>query len=435
MAAGTSWGRYPRVAQEVVVPTRRDAPLDTGTGAMLPYGNGRSYGDSCLNGDGRLLHTRQLDHYIAFDPQTGVLRCEAGVLLEAILTRFVPVGWFLPVSPGTRFVTIGGAIANDVHGKNHHGAGSFGHHVCAFELLRSDGTRLVCTPEQNPQLFAATIGGLGLTGLVTWAEIRLRRIESPWMSVQTCKFHDLEGFFQYSVESAADFEYTVAWIDCVARGKGAGRGLFTRGNHIPAPAGRGLPTPHGQLPMPFTPPFSMVNALTLRAFNSLYFHRLGRSSLARTSHYEPFFYPLDGIANWNRLYGPRGFLQYQCVVPPVNAQQSIAELLRLIAKGATGSFLAVLKQFGPRPSLGMLSFPRPGTTLALDFPIDRKGRAFDLLARLDEVVTEAGGAVYPAKDARMSGIHFRRYFPAWEEFQAYIDPRFSSSFWRRVMGT
>jgi FAD/FMN-containing dehydrogenase len=435
MVVGASWGLYPRVAQQVVTPNWRDEPLDAGPGTMLPCGNGRSYGDSCLNGDGRLLHTRHLDHFIAFDPQTGVLRCEAGVMLEAILSRFVPLGWFLPVSPGTRFITLGGAIANDVHGKNHHVAGSFGLHVRAFELLRSDGQRLLCTPEQNPEWFAATIGGLGLTGLITWAEIGLRRIASPWMSVETCKFHDLDEFFRYSTESESKYEYTVAWIDCAAKGKALGRGLFTRGNHIPAPAGRRLPAPPKQLPLPITPPFSMINALTLRAFNSFYFHRQVRSSSDGISHYEPFFYPLDRIANWNRLYGPRGFLQYQCVVPPEPAPELIAELLRLIAMSGTGSFLAVLKQFGSRPSLGMLSFPRPGTTLALDFPIDGKGNAFDLLARLDEVVVDAGGAVYPAKDARMSGIHFRRYFPAWEKFQSYIDPHFSSSFWRRVMGT
>ena len=434
MAVGVSWGRYPRVAQEVVVPNWRDDPLDAGSGTILPYGNGRSYGDSCLNGDGRLLHTRQLDHYLAFDPLTGILRCESGVLFDEILTRFVPWGWFLPVSPGTRFITVGGAIANDVHGKNHYVAGSFGHHVRAFELLRSDGQRLVCTPERNSEWFAATIGGLGLTGLVTWVEFGLRRIDSPWMSVQTCKFRDLDGFFRYSMESASEFEYTVAWIDCVARGKALGRGLFSRGNHVPAPDRRRLPAPPKQMTVPFTPPISTVNSLTLRMFNSLYFNRHGRSSPARISHYEPFFYPLDRIANWNRLYGPRGFLQYQCVVPPANAPETIAELLRRIATSGTGSFLAVLKQFGSQPSRGMLSFPRPGTTLALDFPIDSKGRAFDLLVRLDEIVGAAGGAVYPAKDARMSGIHFRRYFPTWEKFQSYIDPRFSSSFWRRVMG-
>ncbi|HTA65088.1 MAG TPA: FAD-binding oxidoreductase [Xanthomonadaceae bacterium] len=433
MTVGESWGRYPRAAQDVITLAGRERLPDATDRKLLPYGNGRSYGDSCLNDQGRLLDTRRLDHYIAFDPETGVLRCEAGVQLATILDLVVPQGWFLPVSPGTRFVTVGGAIANDVHGKNHHVAGNFGHHVRAFELLRSDGSRLPCAPDRNAEWFAATIGGLGLTGLITWAEIGLQRIASPWMAIETCKFRDLDGFFSLSEQSAVDYDYSVAWIDCVARGKSLGRGLFTRGHHAPADTGRKAVSPARPVGMPFTPPFSLVNPLSLRAFNALYFHRQLRARSKAICHYEPFFYPLDKIANWNRMYGKAGFLQYQCVVPPANAAGTVAELLRRIATSGTGSFLAVLKQFGSRPSLGMLSFPRPGTTLALDFPIDARGRVFELLNRLDDVVAEAGGAVYPAKDARMSGSRFRQYFPAWKQFQAFIDPHFSSSFWRRVM--
>jgi FAD/FMN-containing dehydrogenase len=433
MSAGESWGNYPRAAQDVITLAARDQQLDAGAGVCLPYGNGRSYGDSCLNDGGKLLHTRRLDHYIAFDAARGVLRCEAGVQLNDILALVVPQDWFLPVSPGTRFVTVGGAIANDVHGKNHHVAGSFGHHVRAFELLRSDGQRLLCTPTMNPEWFAATIGGLGLTGLITWCEIGLRRIAGPWLTTETFKFRDLDAFFRLSAESEKGYEYSVAWIDCVDRGKSAGRGLFTRANHAPDALQhreRGRPR---RLGMPLTPPFSLVNPASLRVFNTMYWHRQWRQRNDAIAYYESCLFPHDGIANWNRMYGPRGFLQYQCVVPPPAAADATAELLRRIAASGTGSFLAVLKQFGGQLSLGMLSFPRPGTTLALDFPIDRGGRVFKLLDSLDEVVSRAGGAVYPAKDARMSGAHFREYFPAWDKFRSFIDPQFSSSFWRRVM--
>ena len=432
MAVGESWGRYPRATQRVVPTEPRDRDLPPAEGSWLAYGNGRSYGDVCLNDGGSLLHTRRLDHYIAFDAATGVLRCEAGVLLDEIIALVVPQGWFLPVSPGTKFVTVGGAIANDVHGKNHHATGSFGHHVRCFELLRSDGGRLLCSPGENPDWFAATVGGLGLTGLITWAELQLRRIEGPWLANETIKFDGLDEFFPLSAESANSHEYTVAWIDCAARGKALGRGLFMRSNHAPADPRRVAPKSSAGPSMPPLP-FSLVNAATLRAFNTLYWHRQWRRRSASTCHYEPFFYPLDRIRHWNRMYGPRGFLQYQCVVPPAMAPDATREILRRIAASGQGSFLAVLKQFGNRTSPGLLSFPRPGTTLALDFPIDRDRRVFELLDRLDDVVAEAGGAVYPAKDARMPGRRFRQYFPAWQTFQSFIDPRFSSGFWRRVM--
>jgi len=428
---GESWGRYPRASQHIVALHRRDRLPDAGTGTWLPRGNGRSYGDVCLNDGGTLLHSAGLDRFIAFDPASGVLRCEAGVQLHQILDLVVPQGWFLAVTPGTRFVTVGGAIANDVHGKNHHVAGSFGEHVRAFELLRSDGSRRICTPQENGEWFAASIGGLGLTGLIAWTELQLRRIASPLIATQTLKFGRLDEFFALSQASDRDFEYTVSWIDCAARGKSLGRGLFMRGNHAPTGAGSAT-VPRRSPGMPFTPPMSLVNRVSLRAFNTLYWHRQRQPIRRSVDHYLPFFYPLDGIAHWNRMYGPRGFLQYQCVVPPAHASDAIGELLRQITASGSGSFLAVLKQFGNRNAPGLLSFPRPGTTLALDFPNDG-GPVFALLDRLDAVVSEAGGAVYPAKDARMSGRHFRQYFPRHEAFAPFVDPRFSSSFWRRVM--
>ena len=431
MAQAESWGRYPRVDQRALSMAHRDAPLPAVEGKLLPYGNGRSYGDSCLNDGGSVLHTRGLDRFISFDAGSGVLRCEAGVLLSEALALCLPRGWFLPVTPGTKYATVGGAIANDVHGKNHHVAGSFGSYVRAFELLRSDGERLLCTPAMNPEWFAATIGGLGLTGLITWAEVQMKRVPGPWLATETYKFRDLDEFFALSAGAEGRHEYTMAWVDCVSGGAALGRGLFTNAEHAPTPADAAEPRP-GRLAIPFTPPVSLVNGLSLKAFNWLYYHRQRQRVQRALLHYDPVFYPLDGIRDWNRMYGPRGFLQHQCVIPPAEARRGIEELLRQIAASGQGSFLAVLKLFGDKPSPGMLSFPRPGATLALDFP-NAGEKTLHLLERLDAVVAAAGGAVYPAKDARMSGTHFRQFFPAWERFQAYIDPRFSSSFWRRVM--
>lgn len=398
---------------------------------MLPYGNGRSYGDACLNDGGLLLATRGLDRFIAFDPASGVLRCEAGVLLSEILALTVPQGWFLPVTPGTRFVTVGGAIANDVHGKNHHRAGTFGCHLRSLELLRSDGSRRTCTPERNADWFGATIGGLGLTGVITWAEFALKRIAGPMIDVETIRFGRLEEFFALSRASDKDYEYTVAWIDCVARGHALGRGLFMRGNHAGALYRQRAAKRPRRLHMPLTPPLSLVNRATLRPFNTLYFHRQRRERQRAAVYYEKFFYPLDAILAWNRMYGPHGFMQYQCVVPPAAGEDATRAILERIAASGSGSFLSVLKLFGDVPSPGWLSFPRPGVTLALDFP-NQGAPTLRLLDALDEIVGQAGGAVYPAKDARMSAASFRRYFPGWERLRDYVDPRFSSSLWRRV---
>lgn len=425
-----SWGRYPHARQRAVRLHDRHAPLPLLEGHALPRGNGRSYGDVCLDDGGTLLDARGLDRFIAFDPASGVLRCESGVLLGSILDLFVPRGWFLPVVPGTRFVTLGGAVANDVHGKNHHAVGSLGGHVRAFELLRSDGTRRTCTRNENADWFAATIGGLGLTGLITWVEVQLRRVPSGWFDTETVRYGQLDDFFALSAESGKHFEYTVAWVDCTARKSRLGRGVFSRANHCDHPPDIREPRPR-RLRMPFTPPFSLVNGASLRVFNALYFHRAPQTAHRTPHHYRPWLFPLDTIDDWNRIYGPHGFLQYQCVLPPDCARDGIRELLDHIALSGTGSFLAVLKQFGTEAPAGLLSFPRPGTTLALDFA-NRGKPVFALLDRLDEVVAAAGGAVYPAKDARMPAERFRRYFPAWRQFETFIDPMFSSGFWRRV---
>jgi FAD/FMN-containing dehydrogenase len=431
MRAPSSWGKYPAVADQRVHRLRwRDEPWPAASGTLLPRGLGRSYGDSCLNAGGTLLETLQLDHIVRFDRAQGLLCCEAGTSLAAVLDLILPAGWFLPVTPGTRQVTVGGCLANDVHGKNHHRAGAFGCFVERFELARSDGRRLICSPTENPELFRATIGGLGLTGLVTWVEFRLRRIAGPWIDHESIRFGGLDEFFALAAESDQAFEYTVAWIDCLARGPRLGRGLFLRGNHSPAPGPAARPR-SGRLGIPFDAPELLLNRATLGAFNGAYYWRQLRRVRRGLTHAERFFYPLDGIADWNRLYGRRGLLQYQCVVPHAAGPAAVRALVERVAASGEGSFLAVLKIFGDRPSPGLLSFPRPGVTLALDFP-NRGASTLALLERLDQELRGTGGRVYPAKDARMSAASFQAYYPAWRELERWIDPAFSSSFWRRV---
>jgi FAD/FMN-containing dehydrogenase len=424
-----SWNRVPKVGHSRVldVSGRHEAlPAFAAGERCIAFGAGRSYGDVCLNEGGALLRTRRLDHFIAFDRAAGRLTCEAGVQLKDILDLATPQGWFPPVTPGTRFVTVGGAIANDVHGKNHHIQGAFGHHVRRLELLRSDGERIVCGPDLRPEWFAATVGGLGLTGLIAWAELQLTPVSNAFMVTQATRFRSLEEFWTLNERAEQDWPYTVSWIDCAAKG---GRGILLAGRH--APTRSGLPAARERkLNFPVETPISLVNAASLRAFNAAYYHRPLPRGLA-LSHYAPFFYPLDAILNWNRIYGARGFFQYQCVLPPACSREAIADLLAMIARSGAGSFLAVLKTFGARPSLGMLSFPRPGATLALDFP-NHGAKTLKLFNELDAIVAQAGGALYPGKDARMPGEMFRRGFPAFEKFSAFIDPGFSSSFWRRV---
>jgi len=399
---------------------------------MLPYGNGRSYGDVCFNQGGALLHTRGLDRFIGFDPDTGVLECESGVLLSEIIDIALPRGWFPHVTPGTSLVTVGGAIANDVHGKNHHRAGCFSHHVLDFGLHRSDGRRLNCSRLENRELFQATVGGLGLTGLITHARLQLRRVSGPWIHGDSQRFNNLNEFFTLSKESDRDYEYTVAWIDCGARTGALGRGVFTRGNHASREGVEPKKTP--SLRIPVTPPLSLINGLSVNLFNMIYYRRGSSSKADALWHFREFLYPLDGILEWNRIYGPQGFFQYQCVIPEAAALSALQEILKRISGSGFGSFLTVLKNFGSTPSLGMLSFARPGATLAIDFP-NRGEPTLRLLESLDEITRSAGGAVYPAKDARMSAESFQRYFPAWQEFTRFIDPKFSSSFWRRVTGS
>jgi FAD/FMN-containing dehydrogenase len=431
-----SWGRYPHVkALKIVQPgTSSDVPpLNRFDHSVLAYGMGRSYGDSCLNENGILLDTTRLAAVNGFDRQRGVIRCEAGFTLADMLATAGPHGWFPPVLPGTKFVTVGGAIANDIHGKNHHRAGTFGCHVPQFELLRSDGRRLQCSREQNRDLYAATIGGLGLTGLILWADIQLKPVRSALIEAESIRFTSLDAFFELSEQSDKKFEYTVAWIDGMAKGKKSGRGIFLRGNHADTDPKQFPGAPAGaRINFPCNAPDFLLNPFTVKIFNLLYYYKELLKKQQATVPYESFFFPLDAIRNWNRIYGKRGFFQYQCVVPFADGRRAIGQILAQIARSGNASFLGVLKTFGKVRSPGMLSFPRPGVTLALDFA-NLGDKTLQLFRDLDAIVANAGGALYPCKDARMPHDMFVAGFPQLHKFQEYIDPQFSSSFWRRVM--
>ncbi|KVO37537.1 FAD-linked oxidase [Burkholderia ubonensis] len=427
-----SWGRLSAEEHEIVTLNDLSTVASSVCGRRtrgLAHGMGRSYGDACLNPNGLLWLTAGLGRFISFDDRTGHLVCEAGVLLRDIQRLFVPRGWILPVTPGTQMVTVGGAIANDVHGKNHHLLGSFGDHVKRIKMLRTSGEVIECGPDTEPEWFSATVGGLGLTGVIIEAEIQLRRVAGPWLETETIAFSALDEFFKLADESEAGWEYTVSWIDCIA---GGGRGLFMRAN--PTSTDHRLEPEARNLRVPFTPPISLVNRLSLRPFNATYYHFKRRTAGEAIVHYEPFFYPLDNLLEWNRMYGPKGFFQYQSVVPREVGQAAVDEMLRAIARSGDGSFLAVLKTFGNRHPLGMLSFPRPGVTLALDFP-NRGERTLRLFERLDSIVREAGGRIYPAKDARMPRDLFESGYPRLPEFLPYRDGGISSGLSRRLMGS
>lgn len=421
-----SWGKLRPVEAEVTTLDWIPSELE-GPGPFLAYGLGRSYGDSCLLEGGQMIDCRFLDRIQAFDPISGVLRAEAGITLDAILRFSVPRGWFLPTTPGTSQITLGGAIANDVHGKNHHRSGCFGNHVREFDLLRSDGTRHTC--RTGDLLHSATIGGLGLTGLITSAEIQMVPIHSSYMDVELIRFCGLDEFMRISAASTDSWEHTVAWIDCVAGGGSLGRGIFIRGNW--SETGDLSVHKPPKLTAPFEMPGFTLNRFSVRAFNTIYYRRfLGKTKSLR-QHYAPFFYPLDGVNQWNRIYGKPGFYQYQCVTPALAGTEPMKKILTRIAASGQASFLAVLKTFGDATSPGMLSFPQSGITLALDFP-ERGESTRSLFRHLDDIVRDCGGRLYPAKDARMDAADFHNTYPLLEGFKSQMDPKFRSDFWNRM---
>lgn len=399
---------------------------------FLAVGLGRSYGDVGLFSEGCVKTAAHRDLMISFDPKESVLHCQGGVTIGDIIEVFMPKGFFPPVVPGTKFVTVAGAIANDIHGKNHHLRGSFGCHVREIEIWRSDRGRLLLSPTQNTELFYATMGGIGLTGVILSAKIQLLRIGSRWIEQV---HHVMRGFSEFLEldEASQTNEYTVAWIDSTAPLSQMGRGIYMRGDHsaqVDSDLVRYDARVQQSWRIPIEPPFSLVNAWTTPLLNFAFLKKEWRRVHTFRSEYDPFFFPLDKIVAWNKAFGRRGFFQYQFVA---DASECVPSVLKEIKRVHTGSFVTVLKRFGQQSSGGWLSFPKPGLTLTLDFPNTGKP-ILELMNRLDNIVRDHGGRVYLAKDARMSREMFTSGYPDWKRYQSFIDPQLSSSMWRRLNG-
>jgi len=437
----SGWGRHPVIPCEVVRPGKSSAlaALCADETPRIARGAGRSYGDAAVSASGLTVLTGRLNRMLFFDEATGTLRAESGVTLAEILEVFVPRGWFLPVTPGTRHVMLGGAVAFDVHGKNHHCDGSFGHFVSSFELLMATGECCHCSRTEHSDLFFATLGGAGLTGFITEVTLSLRPIETAYIRETRYRARNLDEALHLFDTHEADFPYSVAWIDCLARGASLGRSVLLFGRHAGPDEldDRARTHPlvlpgHKARNVPFDFPAIALNRLSMRLFNALYFRTHGDG--AHLLPYDTYFYPLDAVRNWNRIYGRRGFVQFQCVLPPDRSREALIELLTRSSRAGRGSFLAVLKRFGPS-SGGMLSFPMPGYTLAMDLPVRSGLDAF--LDDLTGIVLAAGGRIYLAKDAHLDPETFRAMYPAfpsWMAIKERVDPdhRFASALSRRL---
>jgi FAD/FMN-containing dehydrogenase len=420
----SGWGRYPVLETELHRPRSVEAlrALVLSGPGLIARGNGRAYGDSAI-GSPATVGMRHLDRMSAFDPATGRLVAEAGVLLGDIIAAFLPRGWFPLVTPGTKFVTLGGAIAADVHGKNHHRDGSFRACVDWIEVMGPDGDICRCSRQEEAILFDHTLGGMGLTGIILRAAIRLRPVASAWIRQTTIAAPDLAAAMD-AFEAAQDATYSVAWIDCLATGAARGRSLVMLGEHVgPADLSPQQVTaplhasPRRKLSVPMDFPALALNRVTVRAFNALYYRFGARGAGARLVDWDSYFYPLDAILGWNRIYGRKGFAQFQCVLPLDRSHAGLSALLAEIAAAGSGSFLAVLKRFGPQE--GAFSFPMEGYTLALDFPVN--ARTLALLDRLDRIALDHGGRFYLAKDSRMSAATLRASDARAAEFHALRD--------------
>ncbi len=441
----SGWGRFPKADTQVLRPERMRELFAAATslGSMIPRGLGRSYGDASFNSDGNTVLFERLNRFLSFDGDSGVLESEAGVTIDEILSVLVPRGFFPSVTPGTRFVTLGGCLACDVHGKNHHREGSISKHVLDFHLLTARGAEIRCSREENPELFWATFGGMGLTGCITRVRMQMKPIETSYFVIAHQRAECLDEVLRLFDESDKGYQYSVAWIDCLAKGRSLGRSVIMRGNparldDLPA---RMRPQPlrvfdATHFSVPFNFPRFVLNRTSVRAFNGLYFRRHPRRARNELQDYGKFFYPLDGVRDWNRIYGRAGFVQYQCVFPLCNAERGLSQALTLLSQSALSSFLAVLKRLGPSEQDQLLSFPMEGYTLALDLPW-RGASLLELLDRLDALVIEHEGRVYLAKDARMSASTFRQMyhrFESWLEIKRDVDPEnmFTSDLSRRL---
>ena len=416
-----NWGNYPVMESNVKSFTFNEqlsTLMDT-TGHFIPRGNGRCYGDASLASN--TISTLQYNRILSFDVANGVFSCQSGLTLDKVLDVIVPKGWFLPVTPGTKFITVGGAVGSDVHGKNHHVDGSFSNHIIEMDVMVADGSIITCSPSKHTDLFEATCGGMGLTGMIMRIKFRLKKIETSYVKQKQIKAENLEELIAL-FEKYKDFTYSMAWIDCLKKGAHFGRGILIVGEHaseseLSEKQKKKKLEVHGKtkITFPFNLPSWVLNSFTIRAFNFLYYGKNFKKEINNVVPYEPFFYPLDAILHWNRGYGKKGFVQYQFVLP-LSAKQGLVDILKRISDEGLGSFLAVLKVFGKQHSL--ISFPEEGFTLALDFPV-RNG-LFGFLDELDQIVLQYGGRLYMSKDARMKPEILFKGYPRIEEFKSII---------------
>lgn len=416
-----NWGNYPVMNSDERFFSYEDQlrQLVKEGSDFIPRGNGRCYGDASLAKE--TLNCLKFDKILSFDTSLGILECQSGLTLDAILEVIVPKGWFLPVTPGTKFITIGGAVGSDVHGKNHHVDGSFSNHIISMDIILASGEKVTCSPDQHVDLFEATCGGMGLTGVIATVKFRLKKIESSYIRQKQIKAANLEEIIEL-FDKYKHYTYSVAWIDCLKKGTHFGRSILILGEHATREE---LPEKFKQeplrlpakkaIPFPFNLPSWVLNSFTVKMFNMLYYGKNLRKEISNVVSYEPFFYPLDAFLHWNRGYGKKGFVQYQFVLP-MEAKQGLIEILRKISDKGMGSFLAVLKVFGRQES--MISFPKEGYTLALDFPV--RPDLFPFLDELDQIVLQYGGRLYMSKDARMKPDVLKLGYPRLEEFRAIV---------------
>ena len=411
------WGRYPKTTANMIQPADPQAVQRFISSQDMPspcisHGSGRSYGDSALAE--QLISSRYLDNFLELDKEQKLLRCGAGVKLGDILKLCIPQGLFLPVRPGTKAVSVGGAIAADVHGKNHHLDGSFCTHLKSIDIVLASGEFLRCSEQENAELFHATCGGMGLTGVIVEASLSLDSISSSYIEQRSLVANNLRECFELIEDNSAD-KYSVAWLDCLATARNLGRSVLYLGEHAPSKTGRAelLHRERSGLSIPFSTPALLINKSTMSLFNAAYYALQKKKSRLVTLNYENYFFPLDGISNWNRLYGANGFLQYQFVIPSDGALEGITSILEKISEKGKGSFLTVLKKFG-KENENLLSFPKSGYTLTLDFK--NEPSLFPLLEELDRIVLDHDGRLYLAKDARMSEEVFKTSYPRWEKF-------------------
>lgn len=426
----TNWGNFPVVEKEIKSEDSVDRIKDfvRNNNEVIARGNGRCYGDASLSE--HIFSTKRLNKFISFDRLNGIIECESGVLLSQILEIIVPQGYFLYVTPGTKFISVGGAIASDVHGKNHHAEGCFSEYVEAFSLLNENSEVITCSRTENTDKFWATIGGMGLTGIILSAKFKLKNIETAYIRQESIKAQNLDEIFKLFEESES-WTYNVAWIDCLQTGKNIGRSILMRGEHA---FKHELPKKLQQNPLrlkqkfipkvPFYFPDFMLNKWSVRLFNYLYFNKQKRKEIKNFVDYETFFYPLDVVNDWNKIYGKKGFIQYQMVIPKAQGKEGMRKILDTIAKSGNGSFLAVLKLFGKENPLAYNAFPLEGYTLALDFKVNSK--LTKLVADLDEIVEKFGGRIYLTKDS-MSKSSLTNYL------QNVQNPKFVSMQHKRII--